>query len=242
MKSIISANLTALAEEKTASDSALTIPKQAEAIGIPYPTFMKYLRGGIECSAANVAKMADYYHVSADYILGRTRSKTLEPDLQGLAVKLHLSDEAVQQLLTPWIYNGRQTVMTYEDQFENIQSVVDSFLSQNLPFKIAEMIDEEQTEFAAYICRLKQIDVNFDNRQESVMKAFSVITGWENISNAMNYRLSLLLPEFKKKYLEHLYTIQEQMNEKIYKMLTADGEESQRESVEEYNRYLSMLE
>ena len=72
MKKMISANLTALAEEKIKSDPSLTIPKQAEAIGIPYPTFMKYLKGTIECSAANVAKMAEYYNVSTDYIMGRT--------------------------------------------------------------------------------------------------------------------------------------------------------------------------
>ncbi|MBQ8135262.1 MAG: helix-turn-helix transcriptional regulator [Clostridia bacterium] len=241
MKKIISANLTALAEEKTKSDSALTIPKQAEAIGIPYPTFMKYLKGTIECSAANVAKMADYYNVSADYIMGRTRSKTLEKDLQNLAVQLDLSDEAVQQLLTPWIYHGVQTVMKYEDQFESIQSIIDSFLSHNMPFIIAKDVDEEQDLFNEYIRELKQIEVNFDNKRNSVMKAYSLINGWKHDIDTMNYKLSLLLPEFKKEYMQSLYIIREQLDEKICKILTASGEEAQKESIDEYNKYLSAL-
>ena len=241
MKKIISANLTALAEEKNKSDPALTIPKQADAIGIPYPTFMKYLKGTIECSAANVAKMADYYNVSADYIMGRTRSKTLETDLQSLAVQLDLSDEAVQQLLTPWIYNGVQTVMEYEDQFESIQSIIDSFLSHNMPFIIAKDIYEEQDLFYDYIRGLKQIDINFDNNESSVRAVYSIINSWKHDIVTMNYKLSLILPEFKKLYMHSLYNIQEQLDEKICKILTAKGEKAQKESIDEYNKFLSAL-
>ena len=241
MKKMISANLTALAEEKIKSDPSLTIPKQAEAIGIPYPTFMKYLKGAIECSAANVAKMAEYYNVSTDYIMGRTRSKTLETDLQSLAVQLDLSDEAVQQLLTPWIYKGVQTAMKYEDQFESIQSIIDSFLSHNMPFIIAKDIDEEQELFYDYIRGLKQIEINFDNKKDSVMVVYSFINGWKRDIDAMNYKLSLLLPEFKKEYMKSLYSIREQLDEKISKILTASGEEAQKESIDDYNRYLSAL-
>ena len=241
MKSIISANLTALAEEKIKSDPALTIPKQAEAIGIPYPTFMKYIKGTIECSAANVAKMAEYYNVSTDYIMGRTRSKTLETDLQKIAVQLDLSDEAVQQLLTPWIYKGVQTVMAYEDQFESIQSIIDSFLSHNMPFIIAKNIDEEQNLFYDYIRGLKQIEINFDNKENSVMAVYSIINGWKHDIDTMNYKLSLLLPEFKKEYMRSLYIIRAQLDEKICKILTASGEEAQKESIEEYNNFLASL-
>lgn len=241
MKNIISENLTSLSEEKNKNDPTLTIPKQAEAMGIPYPTFMKYIRGTIECSASNVAKMADYYNVSTDYILGRTRSKTLEPDLQNLAVQLNLSDEAVKQLLTPWIYNGVQTVMKYSSQLESLQSIIDSFLSHNLPFIIAEIIDEEKVLSDKYISELKQIVVNFDNKKDSVIKAFSMINGWKHDIDSMNYRLSVLLPEFKKEYMKSQYNTRNQLDFMIVKMLTADGEEKQRISIEEYNDYLSKL-
>ena len=95
--------------------------------------------------------------------------------------------------------------------------------------------------FYDYIRGLKQIEINFDNKKDSVMAVYSFINGWKRDIDTMNYKLSLLLPEFKKEYMKSLYSIREQLDEKISKILTASGEEAQKESIDDYNRYLSAL-
>lgn len=48
---------------------------------IPYPTFQKYINGVSECSANNLVKIAKYYNVSTDYLLGLAQEPTTDKDV-----------------------------------------------------------------------------------------------------------------------------------------------------------------
>ena len=62
----ISKILNELCEQKKDKDYTCSLVKQAEEVGIPYPTFIKYVNGKAECSAENLTKIANYYNVSTD--------------------------------------------------------------------------------------------------------------------------------------------------------------------------------
>ncbi len=44
----------------------------ARDLGIRYSTYRRYERGGTEPTISTAARMADYFHVSLDYLAGRT--------------------------------------------------------------------------------------------------------------------------------------------------------------------------
>lgn len=54
-------------------ESGTNIKAQTIAMGIPYPTFYKYVRGKIVCPVTVLVRIADYYGVSLDELLGRKK-------------------------------------------------------------------------------------------------------------------------------------------------------------------------
>lgn len=63
--------ITLLREEK-----GLSQKKAADALGISQPLLSHYEKGIRECGLDFVVKVADYYDVSCDYLLGRTANRT----------------------------------------------------------------------------------------------------------------------------------------------------------------------
>ncbi len=241
MKKTIAVVLQSLSQEKNSCNPELTIPKQSEQMGIPYQTFNKYIKGTAECSASNLVKMAQYYQVSVDYILGQTKSKTFDTNLRSICDMLNLSDKAVQQLITPWIYQNASYVMEYEGQYEIIVDIIDKLISRNILFEAAKEIEEAQTLFEQFIANLKQISITYDNSWTSVKKASSLMAGWKHTDDGLNYSLSMHLPDFRKEKFQSLYQIFTELNMKISKIWTANSEIEQRRSIDDYNAYLSSL-
>lgn len=58
---VLSERLEELTESKRDIDYKLSDKKQAEQMGIPYPTFNKYKHNTAECPISTVVKMAKYY-------------------------------------------------------------------------------------------------------------------------------------------------------------------------------------
>lgn len=56
-------------------DSDLRQRELAEVLHVSQNTYSQYENGVIEWTAPHLVKLADYYHVSVDYLLGRTRKK-----------------------------------------------------------------------------------------------------------------------------------------------------------------------
>jgi hypothetical protein len=75
MKETLSRRLDELVNSVLDMDYTKSIPVQCREMDIHYQTFMKYYKGISECNAANLIKIAVYYNVSVDYLLGRTNVK-----------------------------------------------------------------------------------------------------------------------------------------------------------------------
>ena len=58
--------------KKMRKDKSLTQKEVALAVNINERTYRRYEAGEIEPSATNINKLADFFDVSADYLLGRT--------------------------------------------------------------------------------------------------------------------------------------------------------------------------
>lgn len=54
----------------------LSQEKAAAEIGIGFSTYRRYEGGSREPDASTLARMADFYNVSADYLLGRSEKRT----------------------------------------------------------------------------------------------------------------------------------------------------------------------
>lgn len=97
-KAIISKCLNELTEIKLDEDYQNTIPQQAISMEIPYPTLIKYINGNTECPAKNIVKIARYYGVSTDYLLGLSNVKSTDTELKGVCEYTGLSEKAVNVL------------------------------------------------------------------------------------------------------------------------------------------------
>ena len=50
----------------------LTQKQMADYLGIAQPSYIRYENGSAEPTLENLVKLADYFDVSVDYLLGRT--------------------------------------------------------------------------------------------------------------------------------------------------------------------------
>ena len=58
-------------------DCDLTQREVAEFLGIQQTVYSRYERGFRTIPVEHLLKLADFYHVSTDYMLGRTNNKTV---------------------------------------------------------------------------------------------------------------------------------------------------------------------
>lgn len=85
------------AQQKKDEMYTLSIVQQAKGMDIPYQTFMKYYNGVSECPASNLIKIAKYYNVSVNYLLGLDTCET--PENEEISKKTGLSDKAINTLV-----------------------------------------------------------------------------------------------------------------------------------------------
>lgn len=95
-----------LVEDCKDKDHTLSTPKQCKEMEIPYQSFMKYYNGTAECGFENLIKIAKYYNVSTDYLLGLTETKLRDISAAGAAELLGLSDSAIERLSRLNEFNG----------------------------------------------------------------------------------------------------------------------------------------
>lgn len=98
-KEVLSKILCELIEEHQNSDEWKTPKQQAKEMEIPYQTFLNYVKGRSECSARNLAILAEYYHVSTDYLLGRSKAKTKNENIKMIEKATGLSQDAIYHLI-----------------------------------------------------------------------------------------------------------------------------------------------
>lgn len=67
-------------------------------LGVSTQAVSQYRLGVSRPTLENLCKIADFYHVTTDYLLGRTDTQSPEETLQGAVMYTGLSEEAVQKL------------------------------------------------------------------------------------------------------------------------------------------------
>ncbi|MBQ6119326.1 MAG: helix-turn-helix transcriptional regulator [Clostridia bacterium] len=61
-------------------DHDLTQRQVAKILGMPQPQYFRYEQGYRDIPTDTLIKLADYYSVSTDYILGRTNNPAMRND------------------------------------------------------------------------------------------------------------------------------------------------------------------
>ena len=125
---MLSTRLTSLRKEKKRTQQDM-----ADFLGITRPAYTAYERGTRQPDYETLEKLADYFNVPTDYLLGRTNSPTLtEKDEKDIAKRMKkmkedllaankegdglsfmgdpMSEEAIESLLEAIEYAERQTV------------------------------------------------------------------------------------------------------------------------------------
>lgn len=117
---VLSNRLEKLTEEKRDIDYTLSDKKQAEQMSIPYPTFVKYKGNKAECPISTVVKMAEYYGVSTDYLLGRVPNTTVDVNLLAVYEDIGLSPKSVENIR--FIFQGgwNANILLERDEFKSI--------------------------------------------------------------------------------------------------------------------------
>lgn len=107
-KKILAERLEELIDERLDTDYKLTLPKQCEQMNLSYQTLRKYTNSISACSITNLSKIADYYGVSTDFLLGRTNIKSPNADIQAVCNTIGLSEKAIS-LLQKWTKSDDKT-------------------------------------------------------------------------------------------------------------------------------------
>ncbi|MGM9603001.1 MAG: helix-turn-helix domain-containing protein [Faecousia sp.] len=75
-------------------------------LGISPQAISQYKNGDTRPSLENICKIADFYHVSVDYLLGRTDAKSTDYNIQAVHEYTGLSELAIQKLKELNEYNN----------------------------------------------------------------------------------------------------------------------------------------
>lgn len=83
--------------KKLRNEKGMTQREAAEKIGVSYSAYQKYESGERELGANSVKKLADYYNVTTDYLLGRPEAKPPEDPISNFcnALNLNLYERAI---------------------------------------------------------------------------------------------------------------------------------------------------
>lgn len=115
---ILSNRLEELTGKKRDIDYKFSDKKQAEQMGIAYPTFVKYKGDKAECPISAIVKMAEYYGVSTDYLLGRT-SATREKNIT-VCDYLGITEKSAENIITITQSGGDVDILLERDELKVI--------------------------------------------------------------------------------------------------------------------------
>lgn len=115
VKGIFSERLTQLREEK-----GLTRQKMADDLKISRASLEYYEKGKRAPDIETLYEIAEYFDISADYLLGRTPNKTTNPELKSVCKYTGLSDKTCYFLHRLQSYaNGQTMTQNYYEIVEN---------------------------------------------------------------------------------------------------------------------------
>jgi len=93
--------------EKLRTQRKLTKRDVCNGTGIPYTTYTKYEYGERELGLGSLQKLADFYGVTTDYLLGRPSADPPRDVIRDVAAEYHLND-AQRGILAAYLYMDKE--------------------------------------------------------------------------------------------------------------------------------------
>jgi transcriptional regulator with XRE-family HTH domain len=92
----------------------------ADYVGVSRQTISQYMDGSAQPTITRFEKIAEYYSISSDYLLGRTDCRTLDMDVQAIHQKTGLTEESIKKLIRalqhpPLVEGIKQKILGYYD-------------------------------------------------------------------------------------------------------------------------------
>lgn len=166
IKEIISNRLNELIDRKNEEDFNSSKTKQAKDMDIPYQTFIKYVKGKAECPATNIIKIAQYYNVSTDYLLGLTDEPTNNEEERAVCNYTGLDSKAVKTLHKYYSSDcfADKTFIQY----------ISTFIKYDIGVSVFKMIDEyiNSVEFCSFLEK-KYPDIDFSRETQPLCLSLS---------------------------------------------------------------------
>ncbi len=120
------------------ADKKISLEKLGNEIGVSKATLSKYTNNEAEAPIGNIVKLAKYFNVSTDYLLGVSSAKTNDKDLQFICDYTGLSAEAIETLVSRKDYtvlsDGRDTediamlCLNFEHNFNQFLEIQSDFI------------------------------------------------------------------------------------------------------------------
>ena len=110
---------------KLRTSSNLTQSAIAEKLGISRSTIGMYETGAREPDFETLEKIADFFNVDIDFLLGRTNQTTMLPETIGKYSKTHELDVIYEQLSD----HNQRKVLTYSKSLLSAQQMEDDLLA-----------------------------------------------------------------------------------------------------------------
>ena len=115
----------------------LTLEQLADEVGISKSALGKYESdNGKDISPYSISLLADYYGVSADYLMGRTETKN-HPNT--VLYELHLSDDAIEVLKTGNFNHRLLSEMICHKDFQTLMLDVEIYVDRIADMRIHDM-------------------------------------------------------------------------------------------------------
>lgn len=113
----------------------------ASELNISYSSLSKYERGDQQPSYETLIRIANYFNVTTDYLMGITNSKSLEN--RSICDQLNLSDEAIQKMKQFPLIVDKNTGISLSDilNFIIIQPAFERLLKSILLYKVRTPAD-----------------------------------------------------------------------------------------------------
>lgn len=184
-------------------------------LGISAQAINQYRLGISRPSLENLCKIADYYHVTTDYLLGRTTSRSIKEDVLTTVQTVGLSDLAVYALKSDSTKKKNRDIFLIEDFL--IRELHVSFWAryirdcvrniaqvETLRPKLGADLVEDRTEY--YRWRATQ---RFEKSLDDAIKEFSPLYADDLKNEDRRAYLAERRAEFEK-YLERIVKIEEE--------------------------------
>ena len=155
-KKILAKKLEPLIDKKKDENYKNSVPQQAEEMGIPYQTFAKYINGTSECPAKNLIKIAQYYDVTTDYLLGLNPNPTTDADKSAVCLYTGLSQSSVEKVVSITKIPSRPGLI-------DLSKALNSFLSGSHLVSFIMLF----WNFMREADKLKQLEIVFVDKLES---------------------------------------------------------------------------